>query len=280
MSMPSTSEQTARRYLRPPRAIDFPTEEEVPETKRHLEIRTALYMILKHALRDHALIGCDQFVYWDPTDPSECLAPDAFVRLGAADEMFDSWKVWERGAPHLAVEIVSGSDASEALWAPKRAKYHRLGVREVVRFDPENSELRIWDSVEGDLVERVLVEGEPAECVPLGLYWVVAPDNGLEAPLRLSRDKAGKDLLATPVEAERAQRVESDAARTKAEAARVESDAARAKAEAARIESDAGRAKAEAAEEAARAERDVARAESEAALEKVRVLEAELAKRR
>lgn len=200
MSMPSTNELPARRYTRAPRMIAFPTEAEVPESKRHLEIRTALYAILKHALRDRAMIGSEQFVYWDPTDPSECVAPDAFVRLGAPDERFVSWKTWERGAPHLAVEIVSSSDASEASWAPKLRKYHRLGASEVVRFDPENGELRIWDFVEGDLVERVLSRGEPAECVPLGLFWVVAPDEASDLGLRLARDEAGKDLLLTPEE--------------------------------------------------------------------------------
>src|SRR5437773_596796 len=105
MTMPTEDGARERRYVREPRAIRFPTEAEVPETKRHLEVRTALYQILKHALGERALIGSDQFVYWDPTDPSECLAPDAFVRLGARDELFDSWKTWERGAPHLAVEI-------------------------------------------------------------------------------------------------------------------------------------------------------------------------------
>lgn len=117
-----------------------------------------------------------------------------------------------------------------------------------MRFDPEDSELRIWDYVEGDLIERALVPDEPAECLPLGLFWVVVPDEETEVPLRLARDTAGKDLLPTPVEG--------------------------------RAEAEAARAKAEAEAEAARAERDVARAESEAALERVRLLEAEVARLR
>ena len=198
--MRNTSEQPVRRYLTAPRVIAFPTGARVPETKRHLKIRTALYAILEHELRDRAMIGSEQFVYWDPTDPSQCLAPVAFVRLGAPDELFDSWKVWERGSPHLAVEIVSGSDASDAVWAPKLRKYHRLGVREVVRFDPETRTLRIWNYIEGDLVERALVDGRAAECVPLGLFWVVAPDGASEVLLRLARDDSGKDLLPTSEE--------------------------------------------------------------------------------
>jgi hypothetical protein len=106
-----------------------------------------------------------------------------------------------------------------------------LGASELVRFDPERSELRIWDYVEGDLVERVLVDGQSAECVPLGLFWAVAPDEESELGLRLARDEAGKDLLPTP-------------------------------------------------EEAARAGRETALADRNAPLERVRILEEELAKRR
>jgi Uma2 family endonuclease len=219
MSMPSTNQQPARRYKHAPRVIAFPTEAEVPESKRHLEIRTALYAILKHTLRGHAVIGSEQFVYWDPTDPSECLAPDAFVRLGAPDERFDSWKTWERGAPHLAVEIVSESDASEAAWKLKLRKYHRLGVCEVVRFVPEGGELRIWNLVEGDLVERVLTRGEPAECVPLGLFWVVAPDEASDLGLRLARDQAGNHLLPTTEELAETANAERDTACAERDAA-------------------------------------------------------------
>lgn len=180
--------------------MHFPVEEEVPETKDHLELRTALYQILKFRFAAEALIGSEQFVYWDPTNPAACLAPDVFVRLGTADEAFDCWKVWERGAPHLAVEIISRSDARDAVWEEKLAKYARLGIRELVRFDAEDAErpLRIWDQIEGDLVERRLPAKTGSECSTLGLYWVVVPS--AELPLRLSHDPGGKNLLSTPFE--------------------------------------------------------------------------------
>lgn len=262
-------ERPGRKYARLPRRLEFPSEAEVPESKRHLEIRTALYAILKHALRDHAMIGSDQFVYWDPTDPSECLAPDAFVRLGAPDERFDSWKTWERGAPHVAVEIVSGSDASDTAWAKKLEKYHRLGISEVVRFDPAGGELRIWDGLEGDLVERLLDAGEPAECVPLGLYWVVAPDEASDLGLRLAYDAAGRELLPTAEEAARAAN----------EAATAAKEAARAAKEAARVANEAASA-ATNDRDVARAEAETVRAERNAAVERLRILEEELAKLR
>src|SRR5512139_3995353 len=125
-----------RQYVRSPRPLVFPTEAEVPESKRHLELRTALYEILKIAFSDRALIGSEQFVYWDPTDPGACLAPDVSVRLGEPDRAFDSWKTWELGAPQVAVEIVSRSDAPEAEWSGKLERYRRMGAAEVVRFDP------------------------------------------------------------------------------------------------------------------------------------------------
>jgi hypothetical protein len=95
---------------------------------------------------DRAAIGCDQFVYWDPTDPKACLAPDAFVRWGEPDSLFQSWKAWERGAPHVAVEIISESDARDRDWESALSRYRRLGVRELVRFDPASLDrpLRVW----------------------------------------------------------------------------------------------------------------------------------------
>src|SRR5512143_710779 len=103
----------APRFVRPLSPLHFPVEDEVGETGLHLELRTALYLVLKANFADRASIGCDQFVYWDPTRPSECLAPDAFLRLGTPHALFESWKVWDRGAPQVAVEILSRSDARD-----------------------------------------------------------------------------------------------------------------------------------------------------------------------
>jgi len=186
-------------YLRAPVPVHFPVEELVPETKRHFEHRTLLYGVLKLAFGERAAIGCDQFVYWDPTDPRQCLAPDAFVRLGVADEQFDSWKVWERGAPEVAVEILSKSDARDRNLEEKLERYRRLGVRELVVFDSERDppSLRVWEAVDGDLVERS-VEGHlaPSRCLPA--TWVIVPNAESGTLLRLSRDPEGKDLLPTP----------------------------------------------------------------------------------
>lgn len=174
----------------------------MPETGIHLELRTALYLLVRDFVGDRGAVGSDQFVYWDASDPACCLAPDLIVRLGAAPGPFPSWKVWERGAPHLGVEIVSAHDRAATELASRLERYRRAGFDEVVIFDPEASEtpLRVWDRVEGDLVERAL-EGEGAlACDALGLYWCVRPDARLHSMLRLAHDARAQSLLPLPSE--------------------------------------------------------------------------------
>ncbi|HLM75151.1 MAG TPA: Uma2 family endonuclease [Polyangiaceae bacterium] len=206
------------RFQTAPRALHFPVEATVPEHKRHLELRTLLYLVLGTLIREHT-IGSDQFVYWDPTDPSRCLAPDAFVRLFVPDSIFGSWKTWERGVPEVAVEIASDSDASEASWGVKLRRYQELGVKELVRFDPEETaeqQLRIWDRVAGELLERT--DGEDRHlCRGLKLYWVVVPTLRHPAALRLARDAEGRDLVLTPEESEARAREAETRAREAAE---------------------------------------------------------------
>jgi len=208
------------RYLRAPVPVHFPTSESVPETGHHLRQRTTLWEVLGLAFRERATIGCDQFVYWDPTDPRQCLAPDAFVRLGVPNKPFPSWKVWERGAPEVAVEILSSSDKRDRDLDAKVDKYRRMGVRELVVFDSEHQPptLRVWDSVEGDLVERAL-DGSAAPSRCLDATWIIVPDEEVGALLRLSRDPEGKDLFPTQAELTAEARQAADLEREKRAAA-------------------------------------------------------------
>jgi hypothetical protein len=197
---------TGHIYVRPPEPIEFPafesTEEAVSETKRHLENRTALYLVLKKFFAATCSIGSDQFVYHDPTDPRRCLSPDAFVKLDVADQPFSVWKTWERGAPELGVEIISASDQRDGNWEDKLARYRAAGIREIVRFDVEDRErpIRIWDHVSGDVVERAPGDPDLRFCHTLGLWWVVLDDPTYGPMLRLARDREGCDPLPTPEE--------------------------------------------------------------------------------
>jgi len=188
------------RYLRAPRPLHFPESAEVPETRLHEDLCALLRALLRHAFGPEHTVGGDQFIYWDPTDPRSCLAPDAFVRLNLPDAKFRTWKVWERGAPELAIEILSDSDDS---WDKKLQKYARIGVQELVSFDPESPSftLRVWDRVESDLVEREVSDQSAASNVLPG-HWVVVRDATHGPVLRLSNDPAGSSLFPTPTEAE------------------------------------------------------------------------------
>jgi Uma2 family endonuclease len=229
-------------------AVHFPVSAKVPESTRHLRLRTLLYQFLVHAFADVAMVGSDQFMYWEPNNPRACLSPDAFVRFGQKNEDFQSWKVWERGAPHVAVEIISDADASEASWQEKLEKYRRVGVSELLWFDPDTPEhpLRIWDFVGDDLLERRLLEPW-AQSHLLGGYWRPIEQANGDLTLRLSRDEQGLVLFPTPEEhKDRLFRAEAEAHRVEAEAHRVEAEARRVEAEARRVEAEARR-KAEAA---------------------------------
>ncbi|MBK8257149.1 MAG: Uma2 family endonuclease [Polyangiaceae bacterium] len=231
------------------------------ETKRHLKARTSLFLLLESVLTGCA-VGSDQFVYYNAADPRECLAPDAFVKRGTSENDFDTWKVWERGAPDLAVEIVSDSDRSEHNWLEKLARYHVSGISEVVRFDPENKAdpVRVWDRVDGVLLERGPESTPFRECTTLGMWWVVVPTD-FGPQLRLARDREGRSLVETPTEATGRLSVELQEARR----ARSEAEHARALAEH------------DAAEQTAA--KQLAERERDAALEEVARLRAELLKR-
>lgn len=184
--------------------VEFPDDVGMPETRRHYEIRTELFQILKLAYAEQCSIGSSQFVYWNAADPARCMAPDVFLRVGEPDSLFACWKTWERGAPDIAVEIIGDSDSTELGWEAKLEAYLELGVTEVVRFDPVAPAdfLRVWLRTEGDLVERDLENPRLAESAVLDFTWAVIKDPRLGRMLRVAADAEGKRLLPTPVERE------------------------------------------------------------------------------
>ena len=110
-------------------------------------------------------------------------------------------------------------------------------MREVVRFDPvaPTGRLRIWDRIEGDLVERDVSSSDGHRCDALGLYWCLTVDPTLGLMLRLSRDGAGVELLPTLEEAERnaqARSLVAQASQREAEAQAREAEAQAREAEA------------------------------------------------
>jgi hypothetical protein len=198
---------TSLRHVRPVVPLRFPAEEPEDEhsgqSKRHLELRAALYQMLGRVVGDEHAKGADQFVYFDAGDPKRCLAPDAFVKLCVADWTFETWKTWEHGAPELAFEILSPRQSPETWsFAEKLRRYRALGVRELIVLNTEarrGKRLRAWDRIDGDLVERV-IDDERTPCLTLGVHLLVGPVDKHEVGLRVARDAEGKAPVLTLAE--------------------------------------------------------------------------------
>jgi Uma2 family endonuclease len=205
-------------YVRAPRPIHFPEEEAMPEGYAHLVVRTFLFRLLSFALGPTHSVGSEQFIYWLASDPARKLSPDVFVRLGVPQRAFGSWKTWEHGgAPDLAVEIVSPNEGDGIPWDDKLARYHELGVKELVRFDPDAQEgrrLRVWDRVDEDLVERRVADDRPV-CMTLAMTWIARPipmPAGQGELLGLRLVDGDGAVVETPEEAEaRGRQVEAEA---------------------------------------------------------------------
>ncbi len=231
MAMPSYEPppRVGRRYLRAPVPVHFPTSEQVPESRRHEKTRHLLAAIIEHALGENGLVCSDQFLYWDADDPRRCLAPDVCFRAGAPRDLVTSWKTWERGAPHVGVEIVSEGDRWGPPFKKKLERYRQTGVLEVVRYDWDDTEnpIRIWDRVDGDLTERDRNDPEAFRCDSLGWYWCQRLDPELGLTLRLARNRDGTDLVLTPVEAALAAKDDALAAKDDALAAKDDALAAK-----------------------------------------------------
>jgi hypothetical protein len=195
-----------RSYVRPPVPLHFPVEETLPESVEHRRRLNVLFESVRREFAGRAIVACDQFLYWDATDPKKRLAPDLAVRVGNTVERLPSWMTWKLGAPQVGVEIVSDFDRAEGPFARKLERYRRAGIVEVVHFDAADAEqpLRLWDSFDGDLVERNLGGPEALHCDALALYWCVREDPELGRVLRLARDAQGENVVLTPEEAERA----------------------------------------------------------------------------
>lgn len=176
----------------------------------------------------------DLFIYLEEGNPRNCIAPDAFVVLGAANHPRDTYLLWEEpaGMPDFVLELVSPSTWRTDVGA-KREKYAALGVREYWLHDPHGRHLQ------PALAGYRLAEGAyvplPARTTPRGMT-MRSDVLGLE--LHLDSD----DLrLFDPVSGERLPNfVESEAGRRAAEAQGRAAEADLRKSEAGRRAAEAG----------------------------------------
>lgn len=229
-----------------PHAADptvYPIEDDVGEGSLQRLISELLRPLIERWLAEKGrptFVGADQYFYWKQFDPAESVAPDVYVLPGAPlDAKVGAWLLWKTGyVPSFALEVVSDDVRKDYLRSPPR--YDRLGVKELVVFDPEweNSRDRFQFQVFRRVKDRglVRVEATNADRVRsrvLGAFLIAVGEGG-NVRLRIGSGHNGETLF--PTEAERTQHAEAGraaerAAREQAEAARERAEAALAQAE-------------------------------------------------
>lgn len=180
-----------------------------------LELLRPLLARLFAARNVPAHVGSDQFIYWQQYAPTECVAPDLYVLPGVAQSIaIETWKLWEHAgiAPSFALEVVSGNWRKD--YIGNLRKYERLGVTELITFDPfavdtRPSSPRIpWQVFRREGKQLVLtvdtatdrVQSEVLDC------WLRLVGSADERRIRVGLGSNGDDLFPTDSEAERAEK--------------------------------------------------------------------------
>jgi Uma2 family endonuclease len=255
----------------------YPIEDDMGEGSLQRFISELLRMLVERWLEAQGkptFVGADQYFYWEQYNPRECVAPDVYVLPGVASgAAMGAWKVWETGCvPSFALEVVSQDVDKDYLTSP--AKYGRLGVEELVVFDPDyalsptRSRFQVFRKSKRGLLRVEATNADRVKSKILGCH-LRAVGVGDNRRVRIGTGFNGETLLPTDAEA-----------REQAEADREQAEADREQAEARAQEQRAGRERAEAGREQAEAtSRDLA-AQLDAERSARAQLEAELARLR
>lgn len=212
-------------------SISYPEADGQPvgETDFHISaifyLRSALRRLFRHEQRTY--VAGNMMFYYAEGDPSAVKAPDIFVVKGIDKHDRRTYKLWEEGvAPCVVFEITSRSTRLEDL-GTKKALYEMLGVQEYFLFDPLDEYLkpRLQGFSLSRGVYRPIHPTSDGAMISAELNAVLQPDVAL---LRVLDPMTGKVLPTAEealeeaaVEAERADAVEAENARLRAELARL-----------------------------------------------------------
>jgi Uma2 family endonuclease len=125
--------------------IEYPTSDGQPmaETTLHRKVMSDLIEALERRYADAPDVwtGGNLFLCYRRGDPSAIVAPDVLHARGVVKYDRDNYLLWDEVPPALIFEITSRSTRREDL-GPKKTLYERLGVEELVLFDPYGEYLR------------------------------------------------------------------------------------------------------------------------------------------
>ncbi len=234
--MPSAAAKRALPY----NPTVYPVQDDMGEGSLQRLVSELLRALVERWLRERGtptFVGADQFFYWKQFDASEGIAPDVYVLPGAPlSPDIGAWKVWKDGyVPSFAFEFVSRDVDKDYLASP--AKYARLGVDELIVFDPDHTQSRSrvrWQIFRKSKRGFLRVEATDADRVKskvLGCHLRVVGEGG-ELRVRLGSGINGEMLIPTAEEelaAEKMAREGEKAARDALEArtAALEAEVAR-----------------------------------------------------
>jgi hypothetical protein len=231
--------------------VVYPVTDNVGESGLQNFILRNLIALLEDYFKTNGrpvLVGGDQFFYYKQYDNRSVVAPDVYL---IDDEVTPqrkvlSWKVWERGGkvPTLALEIVS-SDFRKDYRREIVDRYQQLGVRELIRYDPEPDRdtrfpLSHWIRDPAGLLVPQPTPPDRVRSACFDFWFVPQPDQSLTLATgpngSIPWSTAAERETAAAREAEKAAREAAEAERTARQAEKAAREAAEAAREAAEAE--------------------------------------------
>ena len=256
--------------------IFYPESDGQPmaETDLHAETMNRILDKLRYRyVGQQVYISGNVFLYYIEGDPRKCLTPDIFVVLGLKPGHRDTYLLWLEGKPPTVVFEVTSKTTRSVDESLKPDIYRRIGVAEYFMFDP-TADYLIPPLRGYRLTPEGYVRIEPnlkgqMECAQLGLLLEI------DGPDLLLRDCLTGLPLETRSEAaerrEREERIAKQAAQLREREHRIAKDAAERREQAERIAK-------EAAEQRERAAREASERVNAELIERVRQLEAAVAR--
>ena len=129
-----------------PQPIEYPDSDGQPMAESDFQFEPLAYAVesLKFHFQDRAdvYVAGNIFFYYEEGEPSEVVAPDVLVIIGAEKRKRHSVKLWEESkAPDFVLEITSNSTRSKDQGS-KKGTYAFLGVTEYFCYDPTGDYLK------------------------------------------------------------------------------------------------------------------------------------------
>lgn len=125
--------------------IEYPTSDGQPmaETTLHRKVMFDLISGLerRYAEVPDVWVGGNLFLCYEQGNPAACRAPDVLLAKGVAKWDRPNYLLWDERPPSLIVEVTSRKTRQEDQ-REKKDLYERLGVEELILFDPYREYLR------------------------------------------------------------------------------------------------------------------------------------------